>query len=288
MGGTVVKAGLVTEDAPTVVHGRTQLPVGAGEAEESFAALLHTIRDIEKFAANEGVEIAAYGVTTPGPTDAGRNVVTKPQLGWQKFPLRARLSDEVGTDRIVIEGDTRAAAYACWVHREQMHESLLLVTVSTGIGAGLVLPGGHLLDGATGNSGELGHSPLGDHECEFHHGVGCIEGAVSGSGIKARFGISPKNANSELRRGIALEFGTALVGAIALYDPSVLVLMGSVAYGFEESDRAAGFSDDECFVGAVRARIREVSVNHRDIEVLLSPFKDDTGILGVAALALRL
>ena len=288
IGGTVVKAAFVSEAAPTEVQGRTQLPVGSGDAEDSFDAVAHTIHDVEKFAASEGVEIVAYGVTAPGPTDAGRNIATKPQLGWQNFPLRARLREELQSDKIVIQNDANAAAYGCWAHRQRDDESLLLVTVSTGIGGGLVLPGGVVLDGATGNGAEVGHAPFGDYECEFRHGVGCIEGSVSGSAIKARFGINPRHANRDLRREVAKELGTALVGMIAMYDPSVLVFMGSVAYGFEEADAEAGYSLDERFTGSIKARIKEVSVNHRDIDVLLSPFKDDTGIVGVAALALRL
>src|ERR1044072_916643 len=95
IGGTVVKAGFVSESEPDVVRGRAQLPTGNGDSDDSFSAISHTIHDVEKYAADADVEIVGYGITAPGPMDAGRNVVTKPQLSWQNFPLRKRLEEEL-------------------------------------------------------------------------------------------------------------------------------------------------------------------------------------------------
>lgn len=286
VGGTAVKGALVTRDAPTVPVGRAEHVTGSGDAEKSLQAVVDCIRDVDAYAKENGVNVEGCGVATAGPLDLDCSITTKPQLGWYDFPLRDRLLRALGGMDVVIDNDANAAALGCWLHTAGTGRSLLLVTVSTGIGGGFVDERGLIFHGSMGGAGEIGHLLFGEHECEYDHEGPCLEGSASGSGIRKRFGIEPKDADRELRMLIADEVGRGLVAPALLYEPASIVFMGSVAIGYQRADERQGIKQGERFLDIVRSRIMKSTATHADIPISLTPFGTDTGIIGAAALVL--
>jgi glucokinase len=132
--------------------------------------------------------IVAAGVTAPGTVDFDEGVLYQPPNlhgpGWDVgVPLARLLADRL--DRpVFLENDANAAAYGEWRHGAGIGlRHMIYLTVSTGIGAGLIL-NGQLYRGADGAAGELGHMTIDvngpPHNCGM---VGCLEVLASGTSI---------------------------------------------------------------------------------------------------------
>ena len=150
VGGTKVAAGVVDEKGEVVDLVRRRTPrMSVDETADVIADVVAGLRASH--------EVAAVGVGAAGWVDAeGRKVMFAPNLAWREEPLRDRVIERVGLP-VLVENDGNAAAWAEYrfgAGRGEQH--LLLVTVGTGIGAGIVL-GGRLQRGRFGVAGEFGH-----------------------------------------------------------------------------------------------------------------------------------
>lgn len=132
--------------------------------------------------------IEAVGVAAPGPIDRETgSVLSPPNLpGWGRVAIAAAAQDHFGVPAIV-ENDANAAALAEWSFGAgQGVRDLVYLTMSTGVGAGLVL-GGRLHRGASGNAGELGHIAIERDGRACACGQrGCLEAYVGGAAWTAR------------------------------------------------------------------------------------------------------
>jgi glucokinase len=106
----------------------------------------------------EGETVEAIGVAAPGPTDPYRGVILKaPNIpGWKNLPLRQYLQDEFKTP-VALGNDANLAALGEWQFGAgQGHHDLIYITISTGIGSGVIIKD-QLLLGVHGLAGEVGH-----------------------------------------------------------------------------------------------------------------------------------
>ena len=129
--------------------------------------------------------IAGVGVSAPGPLDSETGtIIAIPTLpGWEEFPLATTLAREFGLP-VVVENDGIAAANGEWRFgsaRELRH--FVYVTVSTGIGGGVVVDG-RLLHGRRGLAGHVGHMVIAPDGPLCSCGArGCFEALASGSAL---------------------------------------------------------------------------------------------------------
>ncbi len=175
---------------------------------------------------------ALLGVACAGVVNEGRVRAMSTDLmpGWHDFPLVPRLEDGLSLKAYALN-DAQAAAYGESVHGAgQGSGSLLFVTVSTGVGGGLVL-GGRVWSGATGLAGHLGH--VGD---------GVLERLTSGTALARRAAERGHAADAreviaaaaedawaaELLTDAVKAFARALLDVKLLVDPELVVLGGSV------------------------------------------------------------
>jgi len=185
-GGTKLMVGLVTETGMVLDRETVHTPKEAGPS----AVADEAARLLRLVTARRGLclaDLAAVGSTVPGLADTGSGtLLMAPVLGWRNVPFADMLSDRLGiTARIA--NDVNACALA-----EQRFgvgrgvPSLLWMTVSTGIGAGLIL-NGKIFEGASGIAGEVGHLVLeeGGRECGCGH-RGCLEALAAGPAIASR------------------------------------------------------------------------------------------------------
>ena len=160
MGGT--KIAFAVGDAGGALRTRRRRPTApSGRPEDDLARLLDDARQVVAEAGLSPADLAAVGITAPGPLDPDRGVVLSPPNlpGWHEVPVVARLRDALGIP-VFLENDANAAALAEWhfgAGRGLSH--LVYLTMSTGVGGGLIL-GGRLYRGVLASAGEVGHAPV--------------------------------------------------------------------------------------------------------------------------------
>ena len=327
LGGTKIAAGLLRwtpgrqgvggpalPAEPLALVARTRRPTPAREGPAAvLAAMAEAVRELCAQAGVEPSALAAAGVGAPGPLDAARGVVVRaPNLGWHEVdvvgPLRAALGCPV-----FLENDANAAALGEWwagAGRGARH--FVYVTVSTGIGGGIVLDG-RLYTGAHGAAGEVGHMVVAPGQgpvCGCGQ-RGCLEALASGTAIARRAqealraapagqgqmllelagqrpdGVDARVVAEAARRGDALArqvleetwryLGAGLVTLVNLLDPEVVALGGGVA------------RMGELMLQPLRRHLQEHAVPGpaRGTRLVAAELGDDAGVLGAAAVALQ-
>jgi len=151
---------------------------------------------------------------------------------WRNFPLRERLQSST---MLPVHGDLDAKALALaegWLGAAQGRQSFMAVTVSTGVGGGIVL-NGQLLDGAVGNAGHIGHVIVepGGRRCACG-ARGCLEAEASGPSIEAITGRPPTQPTYEMMVRTGRLVGRGVASVCNLLDLKLVCVGGSVALGF--------------------------------------------------------
>ena len=129
--------------------------------------------------------VASIGIASAGPLDARAGMVLEaPNIeDWENVPLVEIARDEFGVP-VALQRDANAAALAehHWGCGQGV-DDMVYITVSTGVGGGLIL-GGRLYTGAGGTAGEIGHTvvDMNGPECGEGH-RGCVEAMASGTAI---------------------------------------------------------------------------------------------------------
>jgi glucokinase len=182
VGGT--KLALAVGDADGRILARRRRPTGpSGRPEADLARIVADARALLAEAGLAPHAIDAIGVALPGPLDPVAGVVHDPPNlpGWKEVDVRSPLVRAFGRP-VHLENDANAAALAEWrfgAGRGSRH--LVYLTMSTGVGGGLVLDG-RLYRGAGSQAGELGHAPV---EWEGEPCAcgqrGCLEAYVGGA-----------------------------------------------------------------------------------------------------------
>lgn len=275
----------------TVIRSATEpFDASAGTAITHLADLLAAF--IARGAA--GAPLLGVGVGVPGTVDEqGVGTVDSTQLGWQRVPVGEVLRRELALP-VLVENNVNALAMAEALHGQARgHDNVLVVTIGTGVGAG-ILADGDLLRGRGGGVGELGHLPVAEDGPACSCGSrGCLETLV---GERALVGqareaglIGPKAGIAALR-SLADEgdpaaqqlfsaaghiLGRALAGTINMIDPEIVIILGEGvdawrhwSFGFEPALRTT------------------VLPRHRAIPVAVETWQDDRWAQGAASLVL--
>ncbi|HEY1241668.1 MAG TPA: ROK family transcriptional regulator [Bryobacteraceae bacterium] len=126
------------------------------DAKAGVDALIQRIQSLMRSC--RGKKIEGIGISLPGRPSGG-HLVFAPNLKWSDFDIRGPISKATGLD-VELENAANACVLAAvWFDRMESYRNLVVVTVSEGIGAG-VLINGQLARGLNGMAGEFGHVPL--------------------------------------------------------------------------------------------------------------------------------
>jgi glucokinase len=173
-------------DAAGNLLSRSRRPTDcSGDPRQDVLALTRDVRRVVDEAGGALQDVACVGVSAPGPVDpSGSRLLDPPNLlGWRDVPLRRWLEEELGT-AVRLENDANAAALAEWrFGAGQGFQDLVYLTMSTGVGAGLILEG-RLYRGVGRGAGEVGHARVcwdADAALCSCGARGCLEAYVGGA-----------------------------------------------------------------------------------------------------------
>lgn len=259
IGGTKIAAGLVQGDQ--ILDAR-EAPTPAKDAD----AILDAVADL--VAAIRPDEVVPVGVAAAGYISLDRTAVAyAPNLPWRDEPLQPQLQDRLSLPTI-LENDANAAAWAEFrFGAGHSCRNMVMITVGTGIGGGVVAEG-NLLIGGQGVAGELGHIQVvsdlqpaaepprpcgcGSRGCwemygsgtALRHAARAIAGTAEGASLLARAGGDIDKLTGSVVTEAALDgdqvalrlvddlgrwLGEGLASISAVLDPEVLVVGGGVA-----------------------------------------------------------
>ena len=184
LGGTKIHSLVATEGGE--VLGEDRCPTLAQEGPDAvIARIAASVRRAMERAGVGIDDIVGVGISTPGPCDPERGVVTDaPNLpGFHQFPLTRRVSEALGT-RAILENDANAACYGEYRFGAGLGlRHIVYVTLGTGIGGGIIIDG-KLYEGASGAGGEVGHLIIDEDGPPCNCGNrGCVEAFASGPAI---------------------------------------------------------------------------------------------------------
>lgn len=191
LGGTNVSVGLVPWEGGPPLALRKQR---TGAAEGGQAVVARVVRMVQEAmqevlastGASDGA-VAGVGMGSPGPLNRETGVViTTPNLGWRDFPFRDLVTDALGLPG-TLDNDANCATYGeWWLGAGRGEDTLVGLTLGTGIGGGIVL-NGELFHGVSDAAGEIGHMTINfaGRRCKCGN-YGCLEAYASGPNIAAR------------------------------------------------------------------------------------------------------
>ena len=157
VGGTNVKVGLVDNQGKIVAD--TKFPTLPNEPPD--VAITQVREELNALIETTGFQwsdVVAAGLGTPGPMDIHRGVILTPTNlpGWHNYPIQGRLADALGKP-VTYANDAGAAAFGeFWVGGGQNYSSMVMITLGTGVGGGIIIDD-ISVDGANSHGAEIGH-----------------------------------------------------------------------------------------------------------------------------------
>ena len=132
------------------------------------------------------LDVEGIGIGVPGPVGRDGNVLKCVNLGWGVFNVEKEMTTLTGFKAKAGNDANVAALGEMWQGGGKGYSDIVMVTLGTGVGGGVII-GGKILTGINGAAGEIGHIPMKDDE-EFACGCGnkgCLEQYASANGIVA-------------------------------------------------------------------------------------------------------
>lgn len=184
VGGTTVKIGLFTLDGNVIDKWEITTRKENGginilpDVAQSMEAKL-----VEKKIKKE--EVKGVGIGVPGPITEDGTVLTCVNLGWGEFNVTNEVKKLTGFENVKVNNDANIAALGeMWQGGGKGYKNIIMVTLGTGVGGGVIYDG-KILTGVRGAAGEIGHITVDFNEpdacnCGKH---GCLEQFASATGI---------------------------------------------------------------------------------------------------------
>lgn len=183
IGGTTVKIGLFETLGELIEV--WEIPT---RTEENGKYILIDIAEaIEEKMNEKGIsklDVEGVGLGVPGPISSDGCVLKCVNLGWGIFNVEQEMTSLTGLKAKAGNDANVAALGEMWQGGGRGYEDIVMVTLGTGVGGGIII-GGHILPGINGAAGEIGHIPMRDNEeeCCGCGKRGCLEQYASANGI---------------------------------------------------------------------------------------------------------
>ena len=306
LGGTNLRAANI--DAGGRIHQRVKVSTPeTNNPEEIVAAIAAVVRECESSCLKSGARIQAVSVVVPGSVEVETGLVfNAPNISsLQGFQLLPALQDELGRP-VLIENDANAAALGeQWQGAARGCQTIICLTLGTGVGGGIVL-NGRLWRGADGTAGEIGHSSVEPSGVVCKCGnTGCLEVYASGRAI-VRLTLERRAQHPEsslhdvpvieltaervhgaatsgdqlaldVFRGVGIHLGIVMASLVNIFNPEMIVVGGGVSAAWD------------LFGEHVRTEVlkRAFPVPAQRCRIMRAECGDDAGLLGAARLVLE-
>lgn len=300
VGGTTVKIGLFNTEG-TLVE-KWEIPTNTADSGKAILPdIAASLEEKRKERCIDKVAVQGVGIGVPGPVTADGVVNHCVNLGWGVMHVAEEMERLTGY-AVKVGNDANVAALGeVWKGGGKGYQDVLMITIGTGIGGGLIL-GGKIHGGVTGSAAEVGHicvNPLETEPCNCGN-YGCLEQYTSATGILrlAKRKLAESDAPSALRErndlttkdvidaakagdGLALEvldfmaktMGMALAGCCALADMELILIGGGVS-------KAGSFLTEP-----IEKYYRKFAFHtQKDTKFKLAELGNDAGIYGAARL----
>jgi len=302
LGGTKMLIGVLSEAGTDPLY--EQREASTGQTEDELVELL--VREVTE-ARDACPDVVAVGLGVPATIDHDKGVaVAAVNLPLSDVPLREIVSERVGLP-VFVDNDANVAAYAEYLFgAAKGMPHMVMLTVGTGIGGGLIL-GGEVYRGSTGAGAELGHiviqadGPPCQGNCPNH---GCVESLASGTALgregRAVAESSPDSAVGKmLAEGreidghavteAALAGDEAAIGVFDLIGGRLGVACASLANIFQPDAIVVGggvIAAGDLLLEPARRELRQRALNPMNrTPILEATLGNDAGMIGAAAMA---
>ncbi len=307
LGATQIRAALA-DGAGSVLRRTRCLTLGQEGVEPVMGRIKGAIYEV--MGSTDRQQVQGIGIVALGLSDPWKGIIVDaPNLsGWRNIPLKALLEEEFGLPVFVGNDANLAALAEQRFGAGQGVSNLIYITVSTGIGGGIIVDN-RLLLGAQGMAGEVGHQTIEADGPPCNCGnVGCLEALAAGPAIARcareliRTGVGTTIADRvggdldkitarevsqaaqagdpvaiELFRQAGFYVGVGIVNLLHLFNPSLIVIGGGVT--------KAG----DLLFEPIRATVRQRAMAgylREDPFIVPATLGDDVGLLGAVALVL--
>lgn len=295
IGGTKVAIAVINEQGKVIEE--SVIPTNVSiTSEKMMDTIIEEIQTVIKKSQVNELDIIGLGIGAPGPLDSRNGIILCPPnlTGWIDVPIQAYFAKTFDWP-IKLENDANAAALAeKWLGAARKNNHFAYMTISTGIGAGIVVEG-KLLRGLKGNAGDIGHTVIDPSFGECTCGQkGCLEAVASGTAI-AKHGskIVGKNLSTkevfalyhegheqivEMIDHVLMILGMACVNLINTFDLEKIVIGGGVS------------KVGDLLFHTIQKYVQTYALNPigRQAEIVPAKLNQNAGVIGAAALCFNL
>ena len=307
LGGTKIASAVI--DAGSEVLARDHRLTRVDEGVEAVIGRIFEVVESLLKESNPGPsQPGSISIAAAGAIDSVKGVVTlSPNLpGWCNIPLRDQVADRFGMDTFLVNDASAAALAEHRLGAGRGTDNLIYITVSTGIGGGIVI-GGQLYLGSSGAAGEIGHMAIDTGGPECYCGLsGCLEVLASGTAIareaKKRLRDGQNSVLTDLVAGnvdaitarevsqaaldgdhLAVEvvaraakyLGIGMVNVVNIFNPDIIVFGGGVS------------KMGDFLLDPVRRLVGEkaFAISAQAVRIVTAELGDDVGLFGAAIFA---
>ncbi|HVK15634.1 MAG TPA: ROK family protein, partial [Fimbriiglobus sp.] len=314
VGGTTMKAAVVDDAgnaAPSV-----SLPTEAHLGQDrGLATMAEAIRQAVKEAGLKMNAIAAIGVATPGLMDIQLGLILDPPnlKPWRNVPVRDYIHKTFGKPT-AFQNDANAAAFGeYWIGAGRDFHSLVLFTLGTGVGGGVII-NDRVMEGAHSHGGELGHMRIALPDTGRLCGCGrqgCLEAYASATGVvgRTREAMAAYRGPTRLRELLRDDDGSAMTAeevfdVAAAGDPLAMQIVDDTAYYLALGASAiisvvdpeliayggGMIAAGEPFLAKIKEYISRFALSYpaKQVQVRYAQLGSDAGFIGAAACARQL
>jgi len=288
IGGTAVKMGLVDEQG--VIHERHEASVCYDNYETPI--LTTVIREAKALLARENAQISGIGVSATGQVDDRIGVVvgTNGKIPhYEGSQIKKEMEAEFGVPAAALNDANAAALGECFIGRGKGYDNVLMITLGTGVGGGIVI-GGKIFGGTRGIAGELGHFTL------YQDGVpcpcgkkGCYESYAATTALvrRAKEATGEAELNGRIiferaHRGDSVMLGVldswiddiaaGITGLVHIFNPQMVLIGGGVS------------AQEELLIRPLREKVLATAMPRfgEGLQVESATLANDAGLIGAA------
>ena len=304
LGGTNLKAGLVDRDGK--IHHRLSIRTDNNADPQTISnQIFELIVKVGAGLKSAPANIIGVGLGSPGLVDKkGETILFSPNLPlWRNIPIKRMVSERFSVP-CVLENDANAAAWGeKWVGAGKEANSLVMLTLGTGIGGGIII-NNTLWRGVNNVAAEIGHMviQMDGPKCSCGN-YGCIEAYASATSMVRRFKESLKNgvpsslkdtgeitakmindaafqgdkASLDIIKETGYYLGVALVNIMHILNPEVIVLTGGM------------IGSGDLLMNPIKQVIKEKAfeASAKETKIVFSQLGNDAGIIGAAGCLLN-